>query len=40
MAEIVCAVAASHAPGLVGLFDGAPEASRNEVRRMYGAIAA
>jgi hypothetical protein len=39
MAEIVCAVAASHAPGLIGLFDGAPPESQAAVREMYGALA-
>jgi aromatic ring-opening dioxygenase catalytic subunit (LigB family) len=38
VAEIVCAVAASHAPGLVGLFDGAPEDSKAAVTHMYGAL--
>lgn len=39
MAEIVLAVAASHAPGLLGLFDEAPEDSRRIVTRAYGEIA-
>jgi hypothetical protein len=39
MADIVCAVAASHAPGLVGLFDGAPDESKVAVSTMYGAMA-
>jgi aromatic ring-opening dioxygenase catalytic subunit (LigB family) len=39
MAEIVLAVGASHAPGLVGLFDDAPEASRAMVTEAYGRIA-
>jgi protocatechuate 4,5-dioxygenase beta chain len=39
MAEIVCAVAASHAPGLIGLFDGAPPESQAAVSEMYGALA-
>ena len=38
MAEIVCAVAASHAPGLVGLFDGAPPESKAAVTEMYGSL--
>lgn len=39
MAEIVCAVAASHAPGLAGLYDGAPDRTRADVDQMYGALA-
>lgn len=39
MAEIVCAVAASHAPGLAGLYAGAPEATKADVDKMYGALA-
>ncbi|MPY91737.1 MAG: hypothetical protein GEV08_01345 [Acidimicrobiia bacterium] len=39
MAEIVCAVAASHAPGLVGLYDSAPEESKDAMRTMYARIA-
>ena len=31
--------AASHAPGLAGLYDGAPEATKAEVDKMYGAMA-
>ncbi len=38
MGKIVAAVAASHAPGLVGLFDGAPVESQQQVRQMFGAI--
>lgn len=40
MAEIVLAVAASHAPGLAGLYDGAPEATKAEVDKMYGSLGA
>lgn len=39
MAEIALAVAASHAPGLIGMFDQAPEASRKVVASAYGSIA-
>jgi len=39
MAEIALAVAASHAPGLIGLFDGAPDESKRVVEQAYGAIA-
>ena len=39
MAEIVLAVAASHAPGLAGLYDGAPETTKADVDKMYGALA-
>lgn len=38
MGEIVLAVGASHAPGLVGLFEGAPEESRQMVSEAYGRI--
>lgn len=38
MAEIEVAVAASHAPGLIGLFDDAPEASKQVVQDAFGAI--
>ena len=38
MAEIVCAVAASHAPGLVGLFDGAPPESKAAVTAILSAM--
>ena len=40
MADIVLAVAASHAPGLAGLYDGAPETTKADVDKMYGALAA
>lgn len=40
MAEIVLAVAASHAPGLAGLYDAAPETTKADVDKMYGALAA
>lgn len=40
MAELVLSVAASHAPGLAGLYDGAPEATKAEVDKMYGTIEA
>ena len=40
MAEIVLAVAASHAPGLAGLYDGAPEETKADVDKMYGQLAA
>lgn len=40
MAEIVVSVAASHAPGLAGLYDGAPVDTKAEVDKMYGAIEA
>jgi aromatic ring-opening dioxygenase catalytic subunit (LigB family) len=39
MAEIVLAVAASHAPGLAGLYDNAPETTKAEVDKMYGTMA-
>jgi hypothetical protein len=39
MAELAFAAAASHAPGLVGLFDSAPEESREVVRSSYGRLA-
>lgn len=39
MAEIVLAVAASHAPGLIGMFDQAPEESQKVVSAAYGSIA-
>ncbi|MDT0269671.1 hypothetical protein RM844_25640 [Streptomyces sp. DSM 44915] len=38
MAEISLALAASHAPGLTGWFDKAPEAERRVVRKAYDAI--
>ena len=34
MAEIVLSVAASHAPGLAGLYDGAPEVTKADVDKM------
>ena len=40
MAEVVLAVAASHAPGLAGLYAGAPEDTKAEVDKMYGTMAA
>jgi aromatic ring-opening dioxygenase catalytic subunit (LigB family) len=40
MADVVLAVAASHAPGLAGLYDGAPEDTKAEVDKMYGTMAA
>jgi len=40
MGEIVLAVAASHAPGLSGLYAGAPEGTKAEVDKMYGSLAA
>lgn len=40
MADVVLAVAASHAPGLAGLYAGAPEDTKAEVDKMYGAMAA
>jgi len=39
MAEIVMAVAASHAPGLLGMFDEAPQESQEVVTTAYGSIA-
>jgi len=39
MAEIALAVAASHAPGLIGMFDQAPEQSQQMVTSAYGTIA-
>lgn len=39
MGKIVLAVAASHAPGLIGMFDQAPQESQNVVSKAYGAIA-
>lgn len=39
MGRIVSASAASHAPGLIGLFDEAPEPSQSVVRTMFGRIA-
>ena len=38
MANISLAVAASHAPGLIGMFDQAPEASRQMVTSAYGSL--
>ncbi len=38
MGEITLAVAASHAPGLIGLFDPAPEESKQVVTKAYGAL--
>ncbi|UGQ11830.1 hypothetical protein LO772_34555 [Yinghuangia sp. ASG 101] len=38
MAEISLAMAASHAPGLTGWFDKAPQADQDTVRRAYDAI--
>lgn len=38
MAEISLAMAASHAPGLAGWFDKAPEADQATVRKAYDAI--
>ncbi|GGZ11709.1 hypothetical protein CP967_06170 [Streptomyces nitrosporeus] len=38
MANISLAVAASHAPGLIGMFDQAPEASRKMVASAYGSL--
>lgn len=40
MADIVLAVAASHAPGLAGLYQGAPEDTKAEVDKMYGTMEA
>lgn len=40
MGEIVLSVAASHAPGLAGLYPGAPEETKAEVDKMYGSMAA
>ena len=40
MGEIVLSVAASHAPGLAGLYAGAPEETKAEVDKMYGTMAA
>ncbi|MFT7646985.1 MAG: aromatic ring-opening dioxygenase catalytic subunit (LigB family) [Candidatus Poriferisodalaceae bacterium] len=40
MADIVLSVAASHAPGLAGLYDGAPEETKAEVDKMYGTLEA
>jgi hypothetical protein len=40
MGEIVLSVAASHAPGLAGLYVGAPEETKAEVDKMYGTMAA
>lgn len=40
MADIVLAVAASHAPGLAGLYDGAPEETKADVDKMYGLLSA
>lgn len=39
MGQITLAVAASHAPGLIGLFDQAPEESQRIVQTAYGEIA-
>lgn len=39
MGEIVLAVAASHAPGLIGMFDQAPAESRRVVASAYGTLA-
>lgn len=39
MGEITFAAAASHAPGLIGLFDSAPEESRKVVSEAYGTMA-
>ncbi|TSD98070.1 hypothetical protein FOS14_13815 [Skermania sp. ID1734] len=39
MAKIVFAVAASHAPGLIGMFDQAPKESQQIVSSAYGTIA-
>jgi protocatechuate 4,5-dioxygenase beta chain len=39
MAHISLAVAASHAPGLIGMFDQAPEASQQMVTSAYGSLA-
>ena len=39
MAEIVFAAGAPHAPGLVGLFEGAPRESQAVVRQIYGSLA-
>ncbi|MGW2849096.1 hypothetical protein ACWC5G_30465, partial [Streptomyces sp. NPDC001274] len=38
MAHIGLAVAASHAPGLIGMLDQAPEASQQMVTSAYGAL--
>jgi Catalytic LigB subunit of aromatic ring-opening dioxygenase len=38
MAEIAVAVAASHAPGLIGLFEGAPEESKQVVTDAFGVL--
>ncbi|MBL5973604.1 MAG: hypothetical protein D3X82_07520 [Candidatus Leucobacter sulfamidivorax] len=38
MGRIVSASAASHAPGLIGLFDGAPPESQQVVRNIFGRI--
>lgn len=40
MADIVLSVAASHAPGLAGLYDGAPETTKADVDKMYGSMEA
>ena len=40
MGDIVLSVAASHAPGLAGLYSGAPEDTKAEVDKMYGTMAA
>src|SRR5699024_4522270 len=39
MGKITLAVAASHAPGLVGMLDAAPEQSRKMVLDSYGELA-
>jgi aromatic ring-opening dioxygenase catalytic subunit (LigB family) len=38
MGQIVSASAVSHAPGLIGLFDGAPDESKEVVRACFGRI--
>ncbi|MFZ3566614.1 hypothetical protein ACOKM5_06530 [Streptomyces sp. BH097] len=38
MANVSLAVAASHAPGLIGMFDQAPEASQQMVTSAYGSL--
>ncbi|MEE3139762.1 MAG: hypothetical protein VX270_01110, partial [Actinomycetota bacterium] len=40
MGDIVLALAASHAPGLAGLYAGAPEDTKAEVDKMYGTMSA
>ncbi len=40
LADVVLSVVASHAPGLAGLYAGAPESTKADVDKMYGAMEA